>query len=87
MNRKQSTKSTVKGKAAVTVDARDLPALISATLLHPDLPTSLHNYFWEGMLELFNDLPKAKKDALEASPARVAQLLAFHAEAEDGGAK
>jgi hypothetical protein len=63
--------------------AKDLPALISAVMRHPDLPPALSEGFGEALTDLFNDLPGGRQARIDYHQNYIALLL--EAEAEKGG--
>jgi hypothetical protein len=83
MTTKKKTQGATKGKAAGMIDARDLPALISAVMNHPETPTSIYNALGEVLTDMSNEVDYH-------TPEMVARTLAASASAEakrKGGAK
>jgi hypothetical protein len=62
---------------------KDLPALISAVLTHPDLPESLEDGFGGALNDLFNDLPGGRAARVDYHRDYIALLL----DAQKGGAE
>jgi hypothetical protein len=83
----KDTKKPGAQSTPAMVDPRALAGLISAVMLHPELPGKLHDFLGEGLCELFNGLGAKQKDAIENTPERIADLLAATAENEKGDAR
>lgn len=82
--KQQSTKKGgTKGKPAQGINPRDLPALISAVMKHPETPSEIYNALGEVLTDMSNEVDYH-------TPEMVARTLAASAAAEarrKGGAK
>jgi len=69
MTTKKKTQDATAGKAAQGINPRDLPALISAVMKHPETPSLIYNALGEVLCEMSNEIDYH-------SPEMVARVLA-----------